>query len=305
MPRSKYKVIFGRKGITYVLCKIIFGTDGSYYVTIPYHSAHKGLFFKYTANYTQSIQSAYGFSPMTEIGVSDETIIKLSHHPDGFVQFSGKGLISGKDANGNIKGIGVMSWPLTHPVPGPAFTIRVWGMEDFEKDEVMSRSSQDIQTEEGAIGGEEYALDFKAKGTQADIVMIEGHYFHPGARRFVQTLAVDQQIIFIVHPSGIIMPLRVLMAPNSCAIPGFIGLAMWGEHKRDDFPETNPKSPNTVYQEKSGYSISSCTGNIRLDGNGDKLGDGICCVYPSIEYVEVRNLNFTPEIYELNDRRGH
>jgi hypothetical protein len=37
----------------------------------------------------------------------DEYRLKLSHHPDGFVQFSGHGIKSGRNADGTPKGLGV------------------------------------------------------------------------------------------------------------------------------------------------------------------------------------------------------
>ena len=48
----------------------------------------------------------------------DDRRLKLSHHPDGFVQFSGEGVLSGRDPNGAARGMGVMSWPLAAPVRG-------------------------------------------------------------------------------------------------------------------------------------------------------------------------------------------
>lgn len=44
--------------------------------------------------------------------------LKLSHHPEGFLQFSGHGVVSGRDAEGHIRGIGVKSWPLYKPTLG-------------------------------------------------------------------------------------------------------------------------------------------------------------------------------------------
>src|SRR3712207_2710307 len=63
----------------------------------------------------------------------DEKRIKLAHHPDGFLQFSGQGLISGRDPQGNIRGIGVISWPLDSPPRGPAFSLTMRGLEYFER----------------------------------------------------------------------------------------------------------------------------------------------------------------------------
>ncbi len=53
----------------------------------------------------------------------DEQRLKVSHHPDGFLEFSGHGIRSGRDDAGNPKGIGTVWWPLTLPTLGPAFSL--------------------------------------------------------------------------------------------------------------------------------------------------------------------------------------
>src|SRR2546423_12523824 len=53
----------------------------------------------------------------------DERRLKISHHPDGFLQFSGQGIRSGRDENGNPKGLGTHSFPLNLPTLGPSFGI--------------------------------------------------------------------------------------------------------------------------------------------------------------------------------------
>ena len=110
--------------VTTDLCKIIFGGDGSYFVTAPYHPHDRAIIAKFTVNYAHEDQ----FFPLDEavdIGVLEdaEQRLKLSHHPDGFLQFSGHGVVSGRDEAGKIRGIGVKSWPLYEPTLGPSFSV--------------------------------------------------------------------------------------------------------------------------------------------------------------------------------------
>jgi hypothetical protein len=63
--------------------------------------------------------------------------VKLSFHPDGFVQFSGenpKRIRSGRDGDGKPKGLGIlMQHNLYETITtGPTFGINVWGLRDFD-----------------------------------------------------------------------------------------------------------------------------------------------------------------------------
>jgi hypothetical protein len=261
MAKTKYTILFEREGLFYKLCKIIFGADGSYYVTIPYHSADKGIFLKCTVNYDQ-FEMMIPVGDSLDIASSDEKRIKLSHHPDGFVQFSGQGLISGKDVEGNIKGIGVMSWPLAKPVHGPAFIIVAWGIEKLKHVYQVKRKSYIFHSHN------------LIPNPRSNGLILEGHYFPPEARRFIQIDADGTQVISIIHPVGIIMPLRVLLASNTCSLPGFIGLALYEDPVK--------------FSAASGFAISGSTGNIRYNAKNDRLGDGIFCIYPLIDNEGIR-----------------
>src|SRR6266536_686835 len=83
------------------LCKIILGGDGSYYVTAPYHPHNKALLALLTVNYAKQ-PTFVSLRDAIEVAVldDDERRLKLSHHPNGFLQFSGEGVRSGKDAEG-------------------------------------------------------------------------------------------------------------------------------------------------------------------------------------------------------------
>jgi hypothetical protein len=150
------------------LCRIFFGRDGSYYVTAPYHPLGKALLFKASLNFAKQEQSIHSEEMIDTASLDDdERVLKLSHHPDGFVQFSGPGVISGKDADGRIKGIGIKSWPLTSPIRGPAFSLVVAGVDSFQ---MASGSEADLMI---FPGGEAAGL------AGWNLLSLEGYYFPP------------------------------------------------------------------------------------------------------------------------------
>jgi hypothetical protein len=103
---SKHTVMISTNGRLYKICKIWYGSDGSYYVTVPYHPANQAVLLKQPVNYVQSVPTSVDHEYVTpldeaiDVGSSDDARIKLSHHPDGFVQFSGQGLVCSDDCGG-------------------------------------------------------------------------------------------------------------------------------------------------------------------------------------------------------------
>jgi hypothetical protein len=123
-------------GCRHKITKVVGYKEGGFGVLTPYHSARSGYLtitpvdYKKVGEYSVSAQEATAFS------VEDR--VKLSYHPDGFVQFSGEiggKVISGKDpTTGLPRGIGLTTKPLSSPVSsGPTFGVTVWGLDDFER----------------------------------------------------------------------------------------------------------------------------------------------------------------------------
>jgi hypothetical protein len=114
--------------------KLIPYRAGGFAVLVPYHSARKGYLAKHTVDYRQSDAWAHR-SAMQEYSASDR--VKLSFHPDGFVQFSGENpgrITSGRDpVTGEPRGLGLLlEHQLNRPIlSGPTFSITVWGLGDF------------------------------------------------------------------------------------------------------------------------------------------------------------------------------
>jgi hypothetical protein len=245
-------------------------------VTVPYHPAKKAFLLKGTVNYVTWVPhtidggGALSLSTAIDIASADGKRIKLTHHPDGFIQFSGYGVVSGKEPDGKIKGIGVQSWPLLHGCRGPAFGIVVYGVEQFEQDRSIGGQKCLFSQEELTV----------IPGTNG--LVLEGHYFPAMWRRFIQTAPDGSKTICIFHPTGNVLRLKVLLPPDRCPIGGFFGLDLFTHVVK--FPGVS-----------SGFVIGSSAGNIRKNEKGETLGDGLWCFYPPPDELPVRrSLDYDP-----------
>jgi hypothetical protein len=196
-----------------------------------------------------------------------ERAVKLSHHPDGLVQFSGPGVTSGRDENGKPNGVAVGSWPLTKPVAGPAFTLVIRGIDSFDTTERPSPT--DV-----TFGESELTLVPAPR-----IFVLEGHYFPPAWRRFIRTGVDGERTINIVHPNGALLGLKVLLPPEQCPLQGFLGVEIYSEP---------PEMPDPA----RGFILSGSTGNIRRNEEGEWLGDGVFCIVPRGQMPVRRSLDY-------------
>lgn len=126
------------------ISKIVTLGDGGYSVLAPYHKERQGWLAKYPVDYNRVGSFATSVADMTQYSADDR--VKLSHHWDGFVQFSGEQpgrIVSGRDPEtGEPKGLGLLSAPIRVPVTtGPTFSILVWGLADFKP---ATQSASDI-----------------------------------------------------------------------------------------------------------------------------------------------------------------
>ncbi len=271
---SKHTVIVSANGKLHKICKIWYGSDGSYYVTVPYHPANRAVLLKLPINYVASVPTNADHdyvvpqSDALDGGSSDDARIKLSHHPDGFAQFSGHGLISGKKPDGSPKGIAIQTWPLERGCRGPAFSLCLRGIEQFELADDKVQNACVLNYDELTV----------VPGSTGAV--IEGHYFPLLWRRFIRTRPDGRMIIPIVHPVGVILEMPVLLPGDACPIGGFIGLDFFGSIVRESSHD-------------SGYSLSSSTGNLRQNEKGEMIGDGLFCTYPRPEGMPThRSLDF-------------
>lgn len=274
MPSGNYLVVYRKGGVNYKLCRVFFGTDGSYYVTSPYHPAQKAVLVKMTVNYAREYMEV-PLEQMVDIASAedDEKRLKLSHHPDGLVQFSGQGIVSGRDAEGNIRGMGVMSWPLDTPIRGPAFGAVIHEVQYFERADHVKGESCIFNEEE------------LTPGPRPNHLVLEGQYFPPLWRRFIRTQPDGTKAISIVHPAGAVVQLKVLLPPERFAGQGFIGLELY-THSND--PEEEDDTENAPRSSQGTFILSGSTGNLRQNEQGEWIAEGISCMYPRPASMAVR-----------------
>ncbi|HET7477943.1 MAG TPA: hypothetical protein VFJ72_00365 [Rubrobacteraceae bacterium] len=125
------------------ITKIVPYNSGGFAVLAPYHKAQKGYLFKHPVDYSQRRME---ISREDNVEYSAEDRVKLSLHPDGFIQFSGENpgkIVSGRDPDtGDPRGLGIMSHPLDTPInTGPTFGCVAWGVADFESLDGIGKSN--------------------------------------------------------------------------------------------------------------------------------------------------------------------
>jgi hypothetical protein len=274
---GEWRVVVETPAGMFKICRIFFGADGSYYVTSPYHPRMRAVLWKTTLNYTKqtrtiALRQAIDLAQIRSLGAQ----LKLAHHPDGFLQFSGKGVLSGRTKDGKIKGIGIQTWSLNRPVYGPAFSLTLRGIEAFEPASATLNPNDVVFTlaETPAVPNTRPELDG---------VILEGFYFHPLWHRFVRSRNA-RPTISVTHPSSAVLELRALPATSRCAWPGVIGI----EVRREPLWGSASPSPSFV--------VSGSSGNLRRNKAGELLGDAIFCMYPRrTRLARVRTLDYMPQ----------
>jgi hypothetical protein len=255
------------------LCRILFGGDGSYYVTAPFHPANRALAGIYTVNYAAKVDMI-SLTEGVELATldDDERRLKIAHHVDGFLQLSGEGIRSGRDSAGNPKGIGLLSWPLNNPTSGPSFQL------------IFSDAIACGRPARSQPGGVVFAeSDIEHMRRDLTGLTIVGYYLPARWREFVYRSSSGAYWVNLVHPNGqALKRLRVVLASVHAGYAGLIGL------------EAMPHSLEGLSDGPS-FILSTSTGNLRRNENGDLLGDQLMCVYPQpdLKTARIESLNYT------------
>jgi hypothetical protein len=274
---TDYRIVIADGGETpRRISKIVTLNDGGYAVLAPYHAAKEGWLTKHQVDYRNMGRSWISYDQMIHFVADDR--VKLSHHWDGFVQFSGESqgkIVSGRDPfSGEPKGLGLMSAPIRVPITtGPTFGLVIWGIEDFA---VHKATPQDVTFE---------AMDMYYRiGTpdECSSYMIEGWVF--GERMWAGVRGPSSDLRLSVgfrnfEGTGANLEFRVI--PLEPPSRQFLGIMT--ARTVTDFP-----SP-------SGFILSSPT-NKRA---GNPIADTMMAMYPRDETVtaeELIDLTFTPPI---------
>lgn len=146
---DKFTLALHEKDKAYKITKIAFYGDGGFCVFAPYHAAKKGLLSRLEVDYRLREQN---ICRNEDVEYTADDKVKLSIHPDGFVQFSGvnRNIISGRDqVTGKPKGLGLMSNPLNKVIKsGPTFGGTFWGIDQFEEYHQPKKGEQVIEFSE-------------------------------------------------------------------------------------------------------------------------------------------------------------
>lgn len=273
MAREKegnHLIAIRERGHLYKVCRIVFAKDGSYFVNVNYHNLTGARVLRMMVNY--EAPEALPISDALDIGVSTKAYhqLKFSHHASGFAQFSGTGIVSGRDpTSGAIRGIGVDSFSPLQPQPGPAFGMRLAGVDRFEPIRPVQQPT--------CIFGRDDLAPFTGTASYC----VEGLLFEAQHVTLVETSVGGTKSFRTRHPNGKLMRLRAVLPPASLKLPYFMGLRFYA--LRDD-----------LQREKHSLIFSGPTGNLRRNGRGQRIGDGIFCHFPATDSDQGRSLDFEP-----------
>ncbi|HEX3856718.1 MAG TPA: hypothetical protein VHY30_05415 [Verrucomicrobiae bacterium] len=263
-----HRICFSDGKQTYKICRVFYGQDGSFYATVPYHPQKKAVLFLATVNYSKHEQRIATKELVELADLEDEALnLKYSHHPDGFIQFSGNGIVSGKNADGSPKGMGIHSWPLNQPIAGPAFAVTITGVEKFTPLTETEPADILFSNSEIAINASHYTL------------FLEAHYFPKLWSRFIRRTKTGERELLVSHPAGGVISMRPLFPPHECPNQNFLAIEMYAEAA-----EAQNDSCQIIF--------SGSTGNIRQNEEKEKLGDGLYYMFPDHEIPAKRNLNY-------------
>jgi hypothetical protein len=271
---ASYTIAYENEDACVDLCRIVFGGDGSYYITAPYHPAKRALAGLYTVNYARE-KSLISLTDGVELAVLDDERkrLKIAHHVDGFLQFSGDGIRSGRKPDGTARGLGLMSWPLREPTSGPSFQV------SFSDPLECGRPTK---RRRGTVVFAESSIEHMRRGLRG--LTIVGHYLPGIWREFVYRDRDETYWIDLVHPNEqVIKHLRVILASVDAGYAGLIGL------------EAMPIGLDDTAEPPS-FILCTSTGNLRRNENGDLLGDQLMCVYPAPDLStskKMDSLNYT------------
>jgi hypothetical protein len=276
MISQTHTVVVLYEGIYYKLFKIVYGADGSFYVTCPYVPSDNVTLVLQTVNYDKK-ESVMSLDETVDIGslTEDTKKLKLSHHLSGLLQFSGEGIISGIESDGTIRGIGTMSWPVNDPPAGPAFAMTINGLTSFAQ---ATKLKTDTHL---------FSFEPTVKIPALNSLVVEGHCFPAVYRRFIRENHKGEMIINTNHPSGMSIPMRVALPNKEATCQSFLGLELYFE------------SFGVKENSATSYVLSGSTGNLRFNENGERIGDGLYCFYPARAKEDVRSLKFIPRVGQV------
>jgi len=256
MKSNKTTIVFEKSGHEYKIFKLLYQTDGSYYVTAPYHKEDTAFLYKMEVDYRSTVQQISWNQAVEKMELEDENrCLKLSHHPTGFLQFSGSGVRSGLNPDGSPKGMGIQSWLHSKPPRGPAFGLSIKNIRSLKEN--TSIRSENLVIKDSEV----------VNGIDLNDLIISAHYI---PIEFVPYIFIENEVEYfsITHPSGTNIKLYVVRPDNLQNCVGFLGL--------------NIQMAKLQHGEnESGFIFSTSGGNFEYQDG--KIIKGVCmyAIYPN------------------------
>ena len=216
------RIAINENGRTAKVTIIVPFRDGRVAIAAPYTNDRKGLLVSMKPPVRLGSQWIPADAATAEYSVRDR--VKLSLHRDGFAQFSGRGIRSGKDKNGKPKGLAIqMRRPFMYPIQtGPTFAITAWGLHSFER--LRKRDAADALAFD-----EDDFLYAEASPEQCNGFVIEGFVFPNNLLEKLRPVRPGKSVLPHFHPGfqgrGGRFDFRVMLLPNQ---PVFLGFLVWG-----------------------------------------------------------------------------
>jgi hypothetical protein len=258
------------------ITKIIGLNGGGFSVLAPYHNERSGFLFKLPVG-RKNLETVGIYKVAREecVNFTADDRAKLSYHVDGFAQFSSekKGtLISGRDANGRPKGLGLMARPFSNPIwSGASVGVTVWGLEEFE---------QDKQGESELIFEPE---DFYYR----DLEFSHLNAFH------LQIYVFPARVIPPIHVSNGRALLDVALEPLNGALVSVARFRVIQLTKEEVFLGLIVNRTEAAFPSKSGWTL-----NGPGDYTYDRAGHALMGIYPRFDVPSINlpslNRNATP-----------
>jgi tetratricopeptide (TPR) repeat protein len=268
-------IVFEDKYELYKISEITLSSDGSFSLSVPYCRERNGSIYMayvdpsphyFTLDAKQMIKS-----------FAVDTSVKVTMHTSGFVQFSGKGVISGIDrTTGDIKGVGLISSPLEKPIEsGPTIGGMMWGLSSgytkYAKD-----TKHPIILREG-----DYYYRF-ASPDNYNCYLLEIFVFPDMMRRQIKEdkfgYYMYNQFFQYREQPGAIFKLRVIYLKN---IPSFLGILV-------------TRSFSQFGEGPHGYQLGTASGPEEYI-HGQPMRRWACALYPPVLSMEgVQSIRYEP-----------
>lgn len=237
--------------------------DGSLSVFFDYCKEKQAYVFRHRHTYKPGPQhiDKSRITDEFEIEFTVDKKAKLSLHQSGFVQLSGKGILSGIDSKtGRPKGVGVFSSPLNTPVAsGPTFGFVCWGLKNgFEL-----LKDRDQQVQYVVLKGQDFEKRYIQQGKPLNSYILEFFLFPKEANKYVYEHDgrpyINHFLPHYHHKPGVLLAHPVLDIQYFDGVVAVFPAKQWtgfAEKKESGYSLGSPGGSDDQFdKKKSGYNF--------------------------------------------------